>query len=104
MKGVPGLIIAIALEATAAMLNYAYLASKSREAEKLYFVGVKSDATISQGDRLVEENLVPVGIPRVNVGSLDDFAVRWEKRDAVSARFSRWSTTRGSIVHWARLA
>jgi len=83
MKGMPGIIIAVALGLTGAMLNYAYLARKSRDVEKVYFIGIKPEVTVTRGDRLVEENLVPVGIPRENVGSLNDFAVRFEKRDAV---------------------
>lgn len=83
MKGIHGLILAMGLGIAGALFNYAYLARKSRDVQKVNFIGIKSDVTISRGERLTEENLVKIGIPAGNIGNLDDFAVRYSVRDTV---------------------
>ena len=83
MKNIQGLIIALVLGILAAMLNWVYLTSKARNVETVDFIGIKQGVTIGRGERLVQENLVQVGIPRTGIGNLDDFAVRYSELQTV---------------------
>ncbi len=84
MKGIYGLGIAIALGLAGALFNFVYLNVKSRDVEKVYFIGIKPDVTVAQGEKLQADHLEPVGIPAGWVGSLADFGVKYyEARDAV---------------------
>jgi len=74
MKGIRGLILAIAAGLVGAMCNWFYLANRSKEVETVAFIGVKSDVTVNGGDRLTAEQLEPVSIPRLWVGNLDKYA------------------------------
>jgi hypothetical protein len=83
MKNIQGLIIALVLGILAAMLNWVYLTSKAQSVETVDFIAVKPGVTIGRGERLVQENLVKVGIPRTGIGNLDDFAVRYSELQTV---------------------
>jgi hypothetical protein len=84
MKGIYGLGIAVALGLAGALFNFAYLNVKSRDVDKVYFIGIKPDVTVTQGERLQAEHLEPVGIPKGWVGGLTDFGVKYyEAKDAV---------------------
>jgi hypothetical protein len=85
MKNIQGLVIALALGTAGALLNWAYLHSASQGEEPINYVGVKPGVTIARGERLVEENFVPVPIPKSAVGNLDDFAIRWADRSSAIA-------------------
>jgi len=86
MKGIHGLILAIGLGIAGALFNFAYLASRSRDVEKVAFIGVKEDKIIGRGEPLSEDNLEPVEIPRRWVGKLDEYAVLWSARQTVLGR------------------
>jgi Flp pilus assembly protein CpaB len=86
MRGIQGLILAIGLGIAGAIFNFAYLANRSRDVEKVAFVGVKEDKTVGRGERLTEDVLEPVEIPRRWVGNLGNFAVKWEARATVTGR------------------
>jgi hypothetical protein len=98
MKGIKGLIIALGLGVAGAMFNWAYLAKKSRDVEKINFIGIASEATVGHGERLTEENLVPIGVPERNVGNLDNFAVRWSDRQTVLGMNVYRALTGGSML------
>jgi hypothetical protein len=83
MKGIYGLAIAIALGIGGALLNFAYLNMKSRDVEKEYFIGIKPDVSLSRGDKIQAEHLEKVGIPKLSVGNLTDFAVRQADQQTV---------------------
>lgn len=83
MKGVYGLLIALGLGVAAALLNWSYLARKSRDVEREAFLGVAEGVTIRPGDVFKEEDLVPVEIPKNRVGMLPQFAVRYADRFTV---------------------
>ncbi len=83
MKGIKGLIVALGLGIAGTMFNWTYLARKSQDVEKIDFIGIASEATVGQGERLLEKNLVPIGVPKHHVGNLDDFAVRYSDRQTV---------------------
>jgi len=83
MKAIHGLILAIGLGIGAAILNFAYLNTKTKGTVTVEFVGVAEDTIISRGERLTQEDLVAVPIPKVSVGNLGDFAVLYKARDSV---------------------
>jgi len=83
MKGVQGLLLAIALGIAGAAFNWMYLTSKSGVVETVEFVGVKPDVDIEQGELLREEDLVAVKIPRGSVGNLEHFAVLYSDLQTV---------------------
>jgi len=86
MKGIQGLIVAIGLGIAGALFNFAYLANRSRDIEKVAFIGIKEDKTIGRGELLTEDALEPVEIPRRWVGRLEDYAFLWSTRATVVGR------------------
>ncbi len=75
MKGLQGLVIAIVLGLAATVLNWFYLVRQSQQVERVAFIGVRSDQYVERGERLRNEHLVAIQIPRNAVGNLRDFAV-----------------------------
>lgn len=86
MKGIHGLILAIGLGIAGALFNFAYLASRSRDVEKVPFIGVKEDKVVGRGEPLSEENIEPVEIPRRWVGKLEEYAILYSARQTVLGR------------------
>ncbi len=97
MKGIQGLIIAIGLGIAGALFNFAYLYSKSRDVEKVAFIGIDPKVTVARGDRLTKEHLVPVEIPRNNVGNLEEVAVRYSALQTVIGQ-NVWRTLAGGSL------
>ncbi len=89
MKGIQGLIIAIGLGIAGAILNFAYLVTKSQELEMVDFIGVRPEVTVNRGDRLKEDALQKVSLPRNAAGNLDKFAFP----------FSAMGSVKNEIVH-----
>lgn len=83
MKGIYGVLIAVALGLAAALLNWSYLARKARDVEREAFLGVADGVTIRPGDLFKEEDLVAVEIPKHRVGVLPQFAVHYADRFTV---------------------
>lgn len=84
MKGIKGLIIAIGLGLAGAMFNWAYLTNKTNSiVEREYFIAVAPNATIDRGDKLTDEKLVSLGIPRAAVGNLSKIAYFYADRQTV---------------------
>ena len=84
MKGIQGLIVAVGLGVVAAVFNWAYLAARSHDVEKVGFMGIDPKVTvIGRGELLREEHLVEIGIPKQSVGKLGDFAVPYSTKDTV---------------------
>lgn len=99
MKGIQGLIIAIGLGIAGALFNFAYLYSKSQEAEMEAFVGIGPKATVARGEVLKREHLVPVDVPRRYVGNLKDHAFLWAGRESVlDCRVSRTLTANSLLL------
>lgn len=63
MKGVPGLLLALALALAGALCNWFYMAQKSRELDIVHFIGV-ADGGLKAGDTIQSGQLTPVPIPR----------------------------------------
>lgn len=76
MKGIYGLLLAIALGLVGAGFNYLYLQNKAGQIEMVHFIGVRLDRDLPEGHRLTEADLVKVGIPKPYVGNLEQFALR----------------------------
>ena len=83
MKGAHGLFLAIGLGVAGALFNFAYLATRSADVDKVAFVGISPDADVARGQRLTEEVLMRVDVPRLWVGNLDDVAVLYSARQSV---------------------
>lgn len=80
MKNLYALAIAAALGLAGLLCNLAYLNMKTRDIEKIEFIGIApKDSTgrerrIAPGQKLRPEDLVPVPIPARWAGNLDEFA------------------------------
>jgi hypothetical protein len=79
MKGIHGLIVAIALGAAGAAANFYYLNTEAQKKDMVGFIGIKKGVIVARGERLTEDNLVKVEIPANHVGNLKDYACRWEE-------------------------
>ncbi len=97
MKGIRGLIIAIGLGIAGFVFNYAYLMNKSRELESVAFVGVRADATVNRGERLLDSHLDRIEIPRSAVRNLEKFAIPWSARTTVVNQ-NVWRTLEGGSL------
>ena len=97
MKGMQGLILAIGLGIAGAMFNWAYLNSRAPDVATEAFVGIRSDVTVERGERLLEEHLEPVLVPRQAVGNLDQFAVLYADRKTVVG-MNVWRTLPGGSL------
>lgn len=83
MKGMYGLLLAVGLGVAGALLNWSYLARRSREIESEAFIGIAPGVAIRPGDTFRTEDLVEVKIPRNRVGMLREFAVPWLSANTV---------------------
>lgn len=83
MKNVYGLLFALALGIAGGLLNWSYLAKKSRDMERVGFVAVKQGVTLQAGDIFRREDLEEVAIPKERVGNLINFAVPYTQVDTV---------------------
>lgn len=96
MKGIYGLLVAVALGAAAAMLNWSYLYRRGLEAETVEFVGLARN--VEFGERFQEQHLEKVPIPKQAVGSLRTFAVLWEDRGRVLGMYATRKLERGELL------
>jgi len=83
MKGIQGLLLAIALGIAAAAFNWVYLNSKSGQMTTRAFVGIAENVDVERGETLREADLVRVEIQTRWVGNLEDFAVLYSARQSV---------------------
>jgi hypothetical protein len=83
MKNIYGLLFALALGVAGGLLNWSYLAKKSRDLAREEFVAVKSGVVLQPGDVFKAEDLEPVAIPRERVGNLRDYAVLYSQLKTV---------------------
>ncbi len=97
MKGIQGLIVAAVLGVAAALLNWAYLHSRSSDEERVTFVGIKAGRTVNRGDVLHDDDLVPLRIPVRWVGNLKDFAVLYSEKQTVVGQ-PVWRTMTGECL------
>ena len=102
MKGIYGLLVAVALGVAAAMINWIYVQQRLQNAEKVEYVGVARD--IEFGERLQEHHLEPVPIPRNAEGSLPSFAVKWDDRGRVLGMYATRRLEKGELLIERRTA
>jgi len=82
-------MIAAVLGILGAVLNFAYLRTKSQQFEAEYFIGVERTsnsgdaALIARGDRLLKSDLKKVPVPKGRVGEIRNFAIPWSARKTV---------------------
>ncbi len=86
MKGIQGLILALALGIAGAMFNWAYLASRAKEVEMVDFVAIAPHAILNRGDTIREDQVARLSIPAQAVGNLRDFTVLYSARQTVIGR------------------
>ena len=77
MKGIHGLIVAIVLGAAGAAANFWYLNTEAQKKDMVAFIGIKKGVILGRGEKLAEEKLVKVEIPKNQVGNLRDYACLW---------------------------
>ena len=83
MKGIQGLIVAVVLGLVGATANFYYLNTEAQKADVESFIGIKPGVIIGRGERLTEDNIVPIEIPKNHIGNLKDFAYLWADRITV---------------------
>jgi hypothetical protein len=98
MKSMQGLIVAIALGLSGAMLNWFYLEQRSRDFDKVSFIGIQEGASIKRGDPLREDQLVPVEIPQNAVGQLQNFAYYYKDLATVVGQSPARAYTGGELL------
>ncbi len=98
MKGVSGLIIAFALGIVGAFCNWFYLANKARQLDAVSFVGIAENVQLNPGDRFKESDLMPVPMPRLAVGNLEQSAVQWSDRATVVGMAATRSYVNGELL------
>lgn len=80
MKGITGIIVAIGLGIAGAAANLFYLHAEAQKVDTISFIGIDKGVTIGRGERLPEDKLVEVKIPKNQAANLDAYAYRWEER------------------------
>ena len=89
MKGITGIIVAIGLGIAGAAANLFYLHTEAQKVDTISFIGIEKGVTIGRGERLPEDKLVEVKIPKNQAVNLDDYAYRWEERSRLQRRRAR---------------
>jgi hypothetical protein len=97
MKGLQGLIIAIGLGIIGALCNFAYLAVKSQDVERVAFIGIRPEVEVRRGENLLKDHLVRVELPAKHVGNLDKFAYSFDQVESVVG-FPVWRTLQGGSL------
>jgi len=98
VKGIPGIIVAVGLGLIGALCNWFYLDRLAGKEAKEQFIGIKAGVQLNSGDPIKEEHLISVGIPRSNLGNLDQVAPRWSVRGAVIGLVTARTFRGGEIV------
>ncbi len=104
MKGLQGLVIAIVLGLAAGALNWFYLVRQSQQVAMVAFVGVRSDQYVERGERLRNDHLVAINVPKNAVGNLTDFAVLDTARPTVLGQAVSRPLPGGSLLLQVDLA
>lgn len=103
MRGLPGLIIAVALGIIGAICNWAYLARQASRMEKVSFVALRSDAQLNLGDRFRDQHLTKVEIPRDNLGNLNEVAIFWKDKPSIVGMAATKAYRGNEILLWQDL-
>jgi len=98
MKGIQGLIVAIGLGITGALLNFIYLANKSGDLEAVAFIGIGPEVRVARGSTIVREHLVPVEVPQRVARNLEKFAVKFSDVNTVVGQKALRTLEGGSLL------
>ena len=98
MKGVQGIVIAVALGIVGAVCNWFYISKQARDFKKVSFVAIDSSAQINLGDKFLDKHFERVDIPLRTVGNLEKVAVLWEDRGTVVGMAATKSYVGGEIL------
>jgi len=98
MKGVMGLLTAVALGVVGALCNFVYLAQKARDLEHIDFIGIADEVQINPGDKFKESDLIPISIPRPSVGNLEKAAVLYSDWRTVVGMAATRSYIPGEVI------
>lgn len=98
MKGVQGLLLSLGLGLAGAVCNWFYLERLAGREAKVSFIGIKADAQINVGDKLLDSHLVRVDIPKSAVGNLAQVAPTWDLRSTVAGQGTSRSFRGGELV------
>lgn len=100
MNNKRGLVLAlsIGLGVVAAILNWLYLIEKGKGVAGEAYVGVADGARIRRGDSFSDSQLVSVEIPKNRVGSLAQFAIRYEDRQTIIGMAATRNYEDGELV------
>lgn len=97
MKGVQGLIIALALAIAGGVCNWMYLANQADRYERVGFIKVNVDE-IRVGDKFKEEHFEEVKIPRNALGNIETAAVKWSDLNTVVGKVAIRDYARDQIL------
>ncbi len=86
MKGIQGLIVAVVLGLVGAAANFWYLNTEAQKMDMVAFIGIKKGVILGRGDKLTDENMVKVEIPKNHIGNLKDYACEWNELVGVKDR------------------
>ncbi len=98
MKGIPGIIVAVGLGLIGALCNWFYLDRLAGKEAKEQFIGIKAGVQLNSGDPIKEEHLIAVGIPRSNLGNLEQVAPKWSAYKSVIGQPTVRTYRGGEIV------
>lgn len=74
MKGSYGLIVAVVVGVLGVALNWIYLQNKTRDVEKVEFLGLREDVTMQPGQTFKDSDLERVPIAKMHAGNLHEYA------------------------------
>ncbi len=98
MKGTLGLVVAIALGVVGALCNWLYVHRQAAGFEKINFVMISPNAQINLGDRLKDEHLETVAIPRQYAETLSHVAIKWTDRETIKGLRATRSYRGGELL------
>lgn len=98
MKGMTGIVVAVALGVVAAMCNWLYLTRQAQDYERVSFVLISPATQINPGDRFKESHFERVDLPETYLGNLDQIAVRWRDLDTVVGEVATKSYTGNELL------
>jgi len=98
MKGIQGLIVAIGLGITGALLNFFYLANKSGDLKAVAFIGIGAEVRVARGTTILGDHLVRVDVPGKLAGNLEKFAVKYSDVSTVVGQKALRTLEGGSLL------
>lgn len=98
MKGVPGILIALALGIIGAFCNWFYLSQQAQQFKEVDFVGIAENVTLNPGDKFAEAHFAKISIPAGAVGDLNKNAYQWNDRSTLVGETATKPYSPGEII------